>query len=111
MVKIFSLDILLYMVLFVSGFQADAGKFVLFTVGIFCQNVAATGLVYFVGAAVGRFSNAQLIYIVLLVFAMVHHTPYITYHVFVLCVHFVDIWRILCQLKHNSCLGGLVAVA
>ena len=79
MVKIFSLDILVYMVLLVSGFQADVGKFILFTVGIFCQNVTATGLVYFIGAAVGRYSNAQIIYIVLLVFAMVHYTSHIMY--------------------------------
>ncbi|XP_065904854.1 broad substrate specificity ATP-binding cassette transporter ABCG2-like [Dysidea avara] len=53
------------------GLQADAGKFFLFMLGIFGKNMAAAGLVLFIGAAVGIFTVAQTIYTVLLVFAMI----------------------------------------
>ena len=66
----------MYMVLLVSGLQADAGKFFLFMLGIFGKNMAAAGLVLFIGAAVGIFTVAQTIYTVLLVFAMVQHIAY-----------------------------------
>ena len=48
--------------------------------GIFAQNMAAAGLVYSISAAVGTFPVAQIIYIVLLVFAMVQHI--LSHHVF-----------------------------
>ncbi|XP_065904844.1 broad substrate specificity ATP-binding cassette transporter ABCG2-like isoform X3 [Dysidea avara] len=53
------------------GLQAEVGKFLLFMLGIFAQNMTAAGLVYSISAAVGTFSVAQIIYIVLLVFAMI----------------------------------------
>jgi len=74
------------MVLLVSGFQADAGKFILFVLGIVGQNIAASGLVLFIGAAVGIFSVAQTIYTLLLVIAMVQHyfRSYILLHIMLL---------------------------
>ncbi|XP_065904848.1 broad substrate specificity ATP-binding cassette transporter ABCG2-like isoform X2 [Dysidea avara] len=53
------------------GLQAEVEKFFLFMLGIFAQNMAAAGLVYSISAAVGTFPVAQIIYIVLLVFAMI----------------------------------------
>ena len=61
----------MYMVLLVSGFQDNAGKFFLFMLGIFAQNMAASGLVFSIGAIVGVYAAAQTIVSVVLVFAMV----------------------------------------
>ncbi|XP_065904845.1 broad substrate specificity ATP-binding cassette transporter ABCG2-like isoform X4 [Dysidea avara] len=54
------------------GLQADAGKFFLFMLAIFAQNMAAAGLVFFLGAALGVFSVAQTMFSLSLVFAMVY---------------------------------------
>ncbi|XP_065903807.1 broad substrate specificity ATP-binding cassette transporter ABCG2-like [Dysidea avara] len=53
------------------GFQDNAGKFFLFMLGIFAQNMAASGLVFSIGAIVGVYAAAQTIVSVVLVFAMI----------------------------------------
>ena len=65
------------MVLCVSGLQANAGAFFLFMLGLFAQNMAAAGLVCFLGAAIGVFSVAQTLFSVLVVSAMVQFILYI----------------------------------
>jgi len=65
------------MVLCVLGLQANAGAFFLFMLGIFAQNMAAAGLVFFLGAAIGVFAVAQTVFSVLLVFAMVQFILYL----------------------------------
>ena len=53
------------------GFQADAGKFFLFMLAVFAQNLAISGIVYSIAAQTGVFSAAQTIVNVVIVFAMV----------------------------------------
>jgi len=54
-----------------TGLQADAGKFFLFMLAIFAQNMAASGIIYWLGASVGVFSVAQTGVSMFLAFSMV----------------------------------------
>ena len=54
-----------------TGFQANAGKFFLFMLGIFAQNLAISGIVYSVASFIGVFSAAQTVANLIVVFVMV----------------------------------------
>jgi len=76
------------MVLFVSGLQPNAGNFFLFMFALFGQNMAASGLVYFLGAAIGVFAVAQTSFSVTVVFSMVRHNLYYIIIKFIVNIHF-----------------------
>ena len=55
----------------VTGFQPNAGKFFLFMLAIFAQNLAISGIVYSVASLIGVLAAAQTVANLVIVFAMV----------------------------------------
>ena len=61
----------IHMYFITTGLQADAGKFFLFMLAIFAQNLAISGILYAVAALIGVFAAAQTLANLIIVFAMV----------------------------------------